>query len=54
MPRYQQSWDVNAVLEHLRSLPNNQNLPLSTLTQKLGPLLALTAPKRSSELRLLD
>ena len=54
MPRYQQSWDINAVLVYLRSLPNNQDLPLSVLTQKLALLLALTAPKRSSELKLLD
>jgi hypothetical protein len=53
MPRYEQSWDVNVALEHLRSLPSNQDLPLSTLTQKLSLLLALIAPKRSSELKLL-
>jgi hypothetical protein len=56
MPRYEQSWDVNVALEHLRSLPSNQDLPLSTLVTKvlkLSLLLALTAPKRSSELKLL-
>ena len=37
-----------------RSLPGNQVLPLKVLTQKLALLLALTAPKRSSELKLLD
>ena len=54
MPRYQQSWDVNVALDYMRSLPGNQLLPLKVLTQKLVLLLALTAPKRSSELKLLD
>ena len=54
MPRYQQSWDVNVALDYMRSLPGNQVLPLKVLTQKLALLLALTAPKRSSELKLLD
>ena len=54
MPRYQQSWDVNVALDYMRSLPGNQLLPLKVLTQKLALLLALTAPKRSSELKLLD
>ena len=54
MPRYQQSWDVNVALDYMRSLPGNQLLPLKVLTQKLALLLDLTAPKRSSELKLLD
>ena len=54
MPRYQQSWDVNVSLDYMRSLPGNQVFPLKVLTQKLALLLALTAPKRSSELKLLD
>ena len=41
-------------LDFLRSLPTNEALPLSTLSQKLALLLALTAPKRSSELKMLD
>ena len=54
MPRYQQSWDVNVALDYMRSLPGNELLPLKALTQKLALLLASTAPKRSSELKLLD
>ena len=54
MPRYQQSWDINVALDYMRFLPGNQVLPLKVLTQKLALLLALTAPKRSSELKLLD
>ena len=53
-PRYQQSWDVNVALDYLRSFPRNQDLPLKDLTHKLSLLLALTAPKCSSELKLLD
>ena len=54
LPRYQQAWDVNVALDFLRSLPANEGLPLSTLSQKLALLLALTARKRSSELKMLD
>ena len=54
MPRYQQSWHVDTVLTYLQTLPNNEDLSLRSLTQKLAILLAYTAPKRSSELKLLD
>ncbi len=53
-PRYQRSWDVSVVLNYLRSQPNNNDLPLKSLSRKLAILLAVTAPKRSSELQLLD
>ena len=54
MPRYQRSWDVSVVLNYLYSQPNNNDLLLRSLSCKLAILLALTAPKRSSELQLLD
>ena len=54
MPRYQQSWNVDTVLTYLQTLPNNEDLSLRSVTQKLAILLAITAPKRSSELKLLD
>ena len=54
MPRYQQSWDADTVLTYLQILPSNEDLSLRFLTQKLAILLAITAPKRSSELKLLD
>ena len=44
LPRYEQAWDVNVALDFLRSLPTNEALPLSTLSQKLALLLSLTAP----------
>ena len=54
MPRYQQSWNVDTVLTYLPTLPNNEDLSLRSLTQKLAIFLAITAPKHSSELKLLD
>ena len=42
------------MLTYLQTLPNNEDLFLRFLTQKLATLLAITAPKRSSELKLLD
>jgi hypothetical protein len=54
LPRYQRTWSVDVVLIYLRSLPRNEDLSLKLLTQKLAILLALTAPQRSSELKLLD
>ena len=54
MPRYQHCWDINQVLDYIKSLPANINLSLDKLTGKLATLMAITAPKRSSELGLLD
>ena len=54
MPRYQHCWDINKVLEYIKILPDNHNLPLKTLTGKLATLMSITAPTRSSELKLLD
>ena len=54
MPRYQHCWDINKVLEYIKTLLDNHDLPLKTLTGKLATLMAITAPKRSSELKLLD
>lgn len=54
MPRYQHCWDINKVLEYVKSLPANEDLSLGVLTKKLATLMAITAPKRSSELALLD
>ena len=54
MPRYQHCWDVNKVLDYIKSLPANENLSLDMLIGKLATLMAITAPKHSSELGLLD
>ena len=54
MPCYQHCWDINKVLEYIKIYPDNHNLPLKTLTGKLATLMAMSAPKPSSELKLLD
>ena len=54
MPRYQHCWDINQVLDYIKSLPANIDLSLDKLTGMLATLMAITAPNRSSELGLLD
>ena len=54
MPRYQHCWDINQVLDYIKSLPANMDLSLDKLTGKLAALMAITAPKHSSKLGLLD
>ena len=52
-PRYTDTWEVNKVLEWMRGLGVNSEVPLKTLTWKLAMLLALTGACRGSELRSL-
>ena len=54
MPRYQHCWDINQVLDYIKSLPANMDVSLDLVTGKLATLMPITAPKRSSELGLLD
>ena len=54
IPRYQHCWNINQVLDYIKSLPANMDLSLDLLTGKLATLMAITAPKRSSELGVLD
>ena len=54
MPRYQQTWDVDKVLNHLSSLGDNKNLSLKQLSQKTLTLMALASAGRVSELQTLD
>ena len=54
MPRYQQTWDVDKVLNHLSSLGDNKNLSLKQLSQKTLILMALASAGRVSELQKLD
>ena len=53
-PRYCVIWDVEKVLDYLRRLPEDKDLPLDLLTHKTAMLLALAAVSRGSELWLLD
>ena len=47
-------WDVEQVLQFIRTLPPNQELTTKMLTLKLIMLLALSASNRCSELKALD
>ncbi|VDH93157.1 Hypothetical predicted protein [Mytilus galloprovincialis] len=54
LPKYQEMWDIDIVLKFLLSQSVNPDLDLKTLTKKLTILLAIAAPKRSSEIARLD
>ena len=53
LPRYTSTWDVNRVLQYLKSLGPFSDLTLKKLTHKLVMLLALTRPSRSADLSSL-
>ncbi len=53
-PRYTSVWDVEIVLNHIRSMPPSSELRLTELAGKLAMLLALTNADRASDLHLLD
>ena len=52
--RYQRTWDVNQVLEHIRTLGDNSQMSMKFLTHKLAMLLALTNVNRAHELQRLN
>ena len=54
LPRYTQTWNVQSVLDYLRSLGDNKTLSLKHLSWKVAMLLALTRPSRSADLSQLD
>ena len=54
LPRYECTWDVDSVLEHILSLGENKGLALKQLTFKLTMLLALACAGRSSDLSAFD
>ena len=53
-PRYTSVWDVEIVLNHIKSMPPSNELRLTELAGKLAMLLALTNADRASDLHLLD
>ena len=53
-PKYRMIWDVEQVLQLIRTLPQNQELTTKMLTLKLTMILALTASHRCPELKALD
>ena len=53
-PKYTETWDVDLVLNHIKSKGSNEHLTDKTLTQKLAMLLALTNASRAHEIKNLD
>ena len=53
-PRYTTTWDVDVVLSHIKSLPDNEHLSFQLLTHKVVMLMALTNADRCSDLAALD
>lgn len=53
-PRYQQTWDVNFVLDYLKALSPVNSLSLRTLSLKLVMLFALITGQRVHTLHSLD
>ena len=53
-PRYNHTWNVSTVLNYLSSLPDNENLSLLDLSQKLLALTALVSAQRTQTLMYLD
>ena len=53
-PKYCEIWDVEGVLNQIRTWPENSCLSIKQLTLKTAMLLALIAIPRGSELHLLD
>lgn len=54
LPRYKSTWDVNKVLNYLRSLSPVKDITLKLLTKKLVMLFALLSAQRAQTLHLLD
>ena len=54
IPKYSTTWDVATVVNYLKDLGSNRDLPLKQLTGKLAILMALIQACRTSELAALD
>jgi integrase len=53
-PRYNETWDVDVVLQYISNLGRNEDLSDTELTHKLAMLLALTTASRVSEIQALN
>ena len=53
-PKYTSTWDVSLVLDYIRGLGDNAIMPITSLTQKVAMLMAITGACRGSELKALD
>ena len=54
LPRYRTTWDVNLVLQYLKSLSPVKDISLKMLSKKLVMLFALLSAQRAQTLHLLD
>ena len=54
LPKYCEIWEVEEVLQQIKTWPNNLSLSIKQITLKTVMLLALSAIQRGSELHLLD
>ena len=54
MPRYQSTWDVGIVVQHLKGLSPTEEQTLQVLSKKLVTLLALANASRASDIHALD
>ena len=54
LPRYNKTWDVNTMLQHLLSLKDTNELSLKDITLVLVILVALTTAQRGQSLHLMD
>ena len=53
LPRYIETWDPQIVLDYIVNLPNNEDLNLKLLTQKLLILMLLTSAQRTQTIKAL-
>ncbi|XP_071165217.1 uncharacterized protein [Mytilus edulis] len=53
LPKYTETWDVNIVLDYLKTLPANEELTLLQLSQKLALLLMLLSAQRCQTVHLI-
>ena len=53
-PKYNETWDVGKVLQHIKTLGKNEDMSLKDLTLKMTMLAALTTANRAHELSSLN
>ena len=54
LPRYVEMWDPQIILDHIVKLPDNKDLKLKLLTQKLLILMLLTSAQRTQTIKALS
>ena len=53
-PKYSSAWNVDRVLDYIRSMGDNRQLMLKDLTHKLATIMALANASRASEIHALN